>query len=78
MARQIFDTPPAELSHLSAAALKARAERVAQLKILVDTGLYQVDAGSLVRAMLRHREQLPFAVPGSRSLDRQVRAQHLS
>ena len=78
MARQNLDTPQAELSHLSAHALELRRERVAQLKILVATGLYQVDPGSLVRAMLRHREELPFAVPGGRSLDRQLRAEHLS
>ena len=78
MARQNLDTPPAELSHLSASALRHRKERVEQLKILVATGLYKVDPASLVRAMMRHRESLPFVVPGGRSLDRQLQAEHLS
>ena len=78
MARQNLDTPPAGLSHLSASALEARKARVEQLKILVATGLYKVDSASLVRAMMRHRETLPFSVPGGRSLDRQLRAEHLS
>ena len=78
MTRQKFDPPPAALAQLSSQALRHRAERVAQLKALVDAGLYHVDAASLVRAMLRRREELPFPTPGLRSLDRLPRAEHLS
>ena len=53
MTRQKFDTPPAALAHLSPQARLKRAERVAELKALVEARLYQVDTAALVRAMLR-------------------------
>lgn len=78
MTRQKFDTPPAALAHLSPQARLKRAERVAELKALVEAGLYQVDTAALVRAMLRPRAQAPLGSAGARSLDRQPRAEHLS
>ena len=56
-------------------ALKARAERVRQVKALVEAGLYKVDAGSLARAILRAgRGGVQMVRPPARSLDRRVSA----
>ena len=60
---------------LSSSALAARAERVRQLKALIEAGLYKVDAGNLARAILQKGRALrkrPPARSSAGSLDTQV------
>ncbi len=60
---------------LSSSALAARAERVRQLKALIDAGLYKVDAANLARAILRKGRALRTcgsARSSAGSLDTQV------
>jgi anti-sigma28 factor (negative regulator of flagellin synthesis) len=56
-------------------ARKARAERLQQLRALIDAGLYTVDAGRLANAILRAGNRTaPIVRPPARSLDMRVSA----